>query len=258
MELPKRGPFKVASGWASKTMMKGFAWFLFLGGMGAAALGGGIYMTSGKLKIANIWENGVEALDAGIKGEVTTTNFVAKEYDLEMQYLTKDGKVLKAQTEFFRWFTGPEQGDKYTVRYLEADPSVATLSWAYDARWHGYVLVFILFAIGLLMLGVGWMVGKGEWEEVSKAKRLARGGTLVAMDITDSYQTVDEESGSVTITFTLGHAKLKEPGAYTADSEDKMPLLLENEEGSAVVALLDDARQEYVVLRHDQIPLTGL
>jgi hypothetical protein len=238
--------------------MKGFAWFLFLGGIGAAALGGGVYMTSGKLKIANIWENGVEALDAGIKGEVKTTNFVAKEYDLEMQYLTKDGKVLKAETDFFRWFTGPEQGDKYTVRYLESDPNVATLSWTYDARWHGYVLVFILLAIGLLMLWVGWLVGKGEWDDLSQARRLARSGTLVALDITDSYQIVDEESGSVSIIFTLNHAKLSEPGGYTADGEGKMPWLVDTEEGSAVVALLDDTTQEYLVLRHDQIPLSGV
>lgn len=255
MELPRRGPFTVAGGWASKTMMKGFLWFLFLGGMGAGALAGAVYMTSGKLKIASIWENGVEALDAGIKGEVTTTNFIAKEYDLEMQYLTKDGKVLKGETDFFRWFSGPDQGDKYTVRYLEKDPQVATLSWTYEARWHGYVLIAFLLGLGVLMLGVGWMVGNGEWSEVGKAKRLGRSGILVAMEVENAFQQVNEETGAVSVVFSMKHPKLRDLAAYTADSEDKMPAT--TDDGSLLV-VLDDVKQEYVVLRHDGIPYSGV
>jgi hypothetical protein len=236
-------------------MLKAFAWFLFLGGIGGAMGGYGLYLGGGLLKVSSTWNDGVEALQAGIQGEVTTTNFVFKDYDLDLKYLTKDGKVVDSRSEFFRWFSGPDQGDKYTIHYLEGDPKQATLSWAYEARFHGWVFALLMLGLGALMLFAGWAVASGEWSDVTDAKRLARSGKLVAMELTDVQQVADAEGG-VTVHFTFTHPKLKEPGRYVADSDAKMPWTLDD--GAALLALLDDVRGEYLVLRAGGLPLSDV
>lgn len=60
----------------------------------------------------------------------------------------------------------------------------------------------------------------------------------------------------MTVHFTFTHPKLKEDGRYAADSDDKMPWTLDD--GAAVLALLDDVRGEYLVLRAGGLPLTDI
>ncbi len=253
IDLPRRGPFKVKGGYGPKEVVKGLLWLLFIGGIGAGIAGWGLYKGADLWRTADLWENGVEAAQAGLSGEVTTTNLVFKDYELDLQWITQEGALHKGEVEFFRWFTGPGQSDEYKVRYLKDAPEKAALSWAYEGRFHGWVFVLLLVGLGGGMLLVGVLLLGAALKDVGQVNRLARQGTLVAAPIAAVHETQNSEGG-VVLTFTFQHPKLPGgAGTHSASGQDEMPWTVD--EGQAMVILLDDIRGEHRVLREGGLPL---
>jgi hypothetical protein len=79
-----------------------------------------------------------------------------KHYDLDVRFLTAEGEQREVEAEFFRFFTGPDEGDTMTVRYLKSDPGVAVSSWEHEGTTHGWGLLGFTVFIALL-----WAIRRG-------------------------------------------------------------------------------------------------
>ncbi len=181
---PRRGPFRVASIHVAKVMALAVSLFLLMGGIGAGLIGGGLSTGGDLLETSRLWQEGTEAPQAALQGEVDTEGFLFKEYSLQLQYQTTAGEVHTADVDFSRWFYGPDQGDSYTVRYLASEPTKATISWAAEATVHGWVVALLIILLGAAGLFAGVELLRMGLRRVLLAKRLARSGRLVAVHFT--------------------------------------------------------------------------
>jgi hypothetical protein len=251
LQLPRSGPFSVDSGFAPKKIFSAAA----LGIVLLALSGGALWLTRENtlkvLHVKRVWSSGTTA-EGGIafEGEVQTTNFVFKSYELTVDFELANGEVQRFECEFDRFFTGPDEGDPMEVRYLPEDPSQATTSWQHDAMGHMWSWIAITLVMGVVA-GAGslWLVANAI-ATVRKVKELARSGQLIAVDVLEAKVVESDKVTTVTL-------KLKLPGGgetseqYQEGKTD--PHFLDN--GARVVVLSSLDGQRVHLLRHDGYPL---
>ncbi len=277
---PRLGPFRLASNHIRDTILAhGLVCLLW---MTAVVFGvAGAHSALGLLETYRIWIGGVEATGARLQGEVGPRD-VFKDYTLELQYQTATGEAHQAEVEFFRFVSGPELGDAHEVRYLESDPTRATISWAVDATLHEWFYALVLLVTG----GVGLLAIRANVrearEKVQRLKRLAQSGRLVACQLTgvqheladwprsnnidikgDRKRLAAQQQASqswserrpdvgVGVVYTFVHEKLHEPTTYKANAEAEVPWIVDER---SIVVLVEDSTGEHLVLQADGYPL---
>jgi hypothetical protein len=253
-QLPRMGPFRLQGSFLPKQFLKIFFIFVFF-----AALGGGIafyggYIASEQIETSTIWAKGTEAARATYKGRVRTTNFIFKSYDLTLTFFTKEGKRFSRRVEFFRFFTGPSQKDRFTLRYLPSHPQKAMISWGYDAMVHGWIFAVLMVLVGLLILLGGFVIVRGILEDTALARRLVRKGEMVAAPVERVEEIYNEETKTVQYLYHFHFSHLPDvPHSYWSPSAKDAPLF--DHEGKAMVALLEKASGDYRLLLHDGYPI---
>ena len=86
-------------------------WWFFGAVVGIAMSGYAAYLANGLLRVARIWDRGIPSTgELAYEGDVTTHNLIFKDYHLNFTF-QHDGREQKVETEFVRFFTGPDQGD---------------------------------------------------------------------------------------------------------------------------------------------------
>jgi hypothetical protein len=162
--LPSR-PLVVKTGFAVWSVVGGALMLV----LGVAIAGGFVFMESHDardlLEIKERWERSVPT-DARVGGEVTTSNFIFDDYELDVTYLDLEGAERRAKYEFVTLLGGPSAEDDVSVRFDPERPDAPVVSWAAEytgARWRA---VAFLVVVGLLMAAgcafFGWQA-IGRW-----------------------------------------------------------------------------------------------
>jgi hypothetical protein len=235
--LPRSGPFSLSPAWVRREWLGALGWVLLMLALGGFMAAFGVYQVQGGLRASSIWDNGVPAADgASYNGEVTVHNFIGRSYELEVFAQTAEGQPLRFEASFFRWFTGPDDGDPVSVRYLAEDPTEAVLSWQAESSWHQYVSALLMFAIASVFGLGGWAIVGTSRGTVREAREQARSGRLVSAPVIDRSQRADDKQK------TIYSIRWEVPGGPSGRHEWKKeresPLLLDG--GAQVVVLVSD------------------
>lgn len=249
LSLPAQGPFQLRGDFAPKEVAKAVVWSLFGLGLGALMAWGAVTELRAVAHTARVWEAGVEASgDILYEGSVTTHAAILVDYDLEVTFSLDDGTPVTFDSDFTRFFTGPDEGDPIQVRYLPDDPGQAATSWQHEALtdtriWAG---ICALMAVGSPAMGL-YLV----WLSLStlrKGKSLAQTGRIVAARLVD-LKTVQNNT-VVRVTYAL-------PTGQTAKNEfllkSGQPFVLEG--GEEILALSSADGATCMALRNDGWPL---
>jgi hypothetical protein len=104
-----------------------------------------------------VWQTGVEGRLLSSSGKLLTTSKfgVTVFYDYRLDVAFADAKGLRhaAHVEFETLWTPVDQRSPLSLRYLPADPSRPTLSWAIDAggwRWGMPIMTWVMLAVFVL------------------------------------------------------------------------------------------------------------
>lgn len=253
-DLPRRGPFRIQGSFVAKELLKAFLWFLLFGAfVGGFAVYGAI-LTKQSFETSKIWNQGTKAYALGYRGKVRTTNLVFKNYKLTVFYRTKEGVRFSKKLEFFRFFTGPKKKDGYSIRYLPSKPNDAVMSWAYDARFHGWVFILLLFGMAALMLWGLYAISIRMVRDVFTLRRLARGGMLIPGVIQNVLQVDNAEMGRVEYLYQFSfQTDTNYESDYKVIDPADHPLLINN--GDQLVVLAAQSGSNIWVLRNDGHPL---
>jgi hypothetical protein len=96
-----------------------------------------VWLTSTAWRERVVWQTGVEGRVLGISGKLETTSklgvTVFYDYRLDVTFAGAEGAQHAAHVEFETVWTPVDQRWPLSLRYLPADPSRPTLSWAIDA-----------------------------------------------------------------------------------------------------------------------------
>jgi hypothetical protein len=201
------------------------------------------------------WEEGVEAAYPRLEGkQFQDMHHVWVDYDLTLRYRTKALELRRCRLHFGRFFTGPRLGDPFTARYVPSDPDCATISWAYEARGHGWVAVVLFGTVAALMAcGATWMAIR-VWCRLLLVRRLAVGGQIVLAPIVGvgcNWHWSEFGPHHTTVyRYLLPHRPERTHGHETYKRFNQ-PLISEG----WLVVLAAVSSDEHVVLKHNGSPL---
>jgi hypothetical protein len=203
------------------------------------------------LRVERTWREGVASpVEAAYGGNVTTHNFMLKHYDLDVRFLTEAGEEREFKAEFYRFFTGPDEGEPMTVRYLAADPGVAVSSWEHEGATHGFWLFGCAVFLALLCLVGSGLIVKGTARTVARVSTIASEGRLMLVRVEETKIGGAQKRPILVVKYqTASGALEKQSFALHAGA----PYFVED--GARVVAMgtLDD--KEAYLLREDGYPL---
>lgn len=201
------------------------------------------------------WEQGVEAVDPQLEGkQFLDAHHVWVDYDLTLRYRTKAPELRRCRLHFGRFFTGPRLGDPFTARYVPSDPDCATISWAYEARGHGWTAVVLFGVVATLMAsGATWMAIR-VWIRLLLVRRLAVEGQLMfapIVSVASNWHSSEFGRHRTTVyRYILPHRPTEAHGHETHKRFDQ-PLISDGK--LAVLAAANS--DEHVVLTHNGSPL---
>lgn len=203
------------------------------------------------LRVERTWREGVASpVEAAYGGNVTTHNFMLKHYDLDVRFLTEEGEQREFEAEFFRFFTGPDEGDTMTVRYLESDPGVAVSSWEHDGTTHGWGLFGFTVFIALLCLVGSGLIVNGTARTVARVAAIASEGQLVLVRVEETKLAGAQKRPTLIVKYQTSSGT---PEKQSFSLHAGAPYFVED--GARVLAMSTlDAKQAYL-LREDGYPL---
>jgi len=203
------------------------------------------------LRVERTWREGVASpVEAGYGGNVTTHNFMLKHYDLDVRFLTEEGEQREFEAEFYRFFTGPDEGETMTVRYLESDPGVAVSSWEHEGTTHGWGLFGFTVFIALLCLVGSGLIVNGTARTVARVAAIASEGQLVLVRVEETKLAGAQKRPTLIVKYQSSSGT---PEKQSFSLHAGAPYFVED--GAKVLAMSTlDAKQSYL-LRDDGYPL---
>lgn len=218
-------------------------------------LGFGIFQTdaiSALMEESNVWENGTVAADAGIDGEVTTTQLIFDSYKLGVQWIDANGQYQQSEQEFATLFDGIEEDDDVVVRYLPTDEGyVIATSWSESVRTSRWTAIAFLLIVGLLMGGVFIWLGVAIIRKALLSVATMKDFGEVWLRIVHVVAT--SNNGVVTHTYTLFDEE-RNKEIKQGFTKEHRPLAL-GPESAHVLALRKRGGEFLLILRNDLYPL---
>lgn len=202
-------------------------------------------------QVAKTWREGVPALgEVGYEGRVTTHTFTLKQYDLKIRFLTEQEQERTFEADFYRFFSGPDEGDPIQVRYLRTDPSVAVSSWQHDGLTHGWWLFgWAVFVSAAALVG-SFLVARGTARTIASVAEIAREGELVLARVEQARPLGTARHPLLVVTYQMpGGASEKQ----TFRLQVGAPYFVEG--GARVLAMCSVDRKQTHLLREDGYPL---
>lgn len=203
------------------------------------------------LHVAKTWREGVPAAgEVGYEGRVTTHTFTLKQYDLKISFRTEQDQVQSFEADFYRFFTGPDDGDPIEVRYLPANPSSAVSSWQYDGLTHGWWLFGWSVFVSAAFLLAGVLAARGTARTIESVVTIAREGQVVLVRVEQTKTVGTAKSPSLVVTYQVpGGAIDKQTFRLQAGA----PYFVEG--GAQALAICSVDQKQAHLLREDGYPL---
>jgi hypothetical protein len=176
-----RGSFSLARHFHRNEWLRGGGVALLMLAFGGFCVVYGACVARDLLEVGRIWKQGHDSpVEAAYGGRVTTHNFILKSYELDITFIAEEREEpLTFQAEFHRFFTGPDEGDSMTVRYLENEPEKAVSSWQHDGLAHGWAWFGLVWLFGAFGLVVAVMMVRATIALTSSVDALLREGQLL-------------------------------------------------------------------------------
>jgi hypothetical protein len=174
--------------------------------LGIAAGAGFFWMESADVQdlvsIAERWER-AQPTEARVGGDVTTSNFIFSDYELDVTYLDLGATERTVKYEFTTLFGGPDVDEEISVRVAADRPDAPIVSWAVEytgARW--CAVVFLILAGALISVGLvtlGWAM-LSKWRSASLAGVAA---TEVHCPVLEAQVTVVQGNEMLAVTYRI-------------------------------------------------------
>jgi len=133
-----------------------------------------------------IWQEGVTAQDAHVKGEVITrTPSMLRTYELTVTFVDADGRRHEGELAFETGFEEINTQRPATVRYQRDDPRHFAVSWAVDAeraRWKS--IGWMLVAAAVISFLLAWF-GVASLRQLRDTRLCSRGTFEVLARVTE-------------------------------------------------------------------------
>src|SRR5262245_58861749 len=142
----------------------------------AATIGGagyGIVLGHGVWADQRLWSRGVPAQWTQVEGTESTHRWIARTYELRVQWRGRDGIVHEQPIEFATFLGSVDQGAEPQVRYDPNAPNKIALSWAVDlAPWRWLMNLVMIGLLGCVvgpsLLLLAWRMFR-EWHTARAA-----------------------------------------------------------------------------------------
>lgn len=135
------------------------------------------------LRQQRIWDRGVRAADAVVRGKTTSHKFVLDSFDLHVSWHDEKRRPHEKRVEFSILFSGIGKDDPVEVRYDPASPDECALSWAVDHRVNRWITLVLGVAVSVLCLfGTGAVV-RNLVRDHRFLQRLGEQGREVELDV---------------------------------------------------------------------------
>ena len=242
--------FTLAQDFRSKTLQKGYLHGLLL--IGGGLLCGAFALSTGGdgRRMTRIWQNGVEALDAGAEGRSDPGRYGKYTFYLSISYLGVDEERHEYETHFSRQgVKDAEELGPLTVRYIP-ETGEAVSSWEYESVSTIEVVLFSLMAFGVAGFGI-WQLTAAH-RAVSRAELLAASGHITSGKITDQEETEFRSERFMKLHYLQPDGSEKR---FTFRLSEGAPALLDKRE---IVLLSNAAGDITFPLREDGYPLDTL
>jgi hypothetical protein len=255
-----RGPYKLSAKFVAYRLLAS-------AGSALVALGcivGYSYMAGSQasaiLRDQRIWDAGGSSIPAAVHGNVTTRQFVLKNYSLEVEFKAPDGRERHHKVEFDTLFGGIPDDSPMEVRMSPENPDAIALGAAVDVAGKRWAAAGFFAVVGIFLLGgafgtLSWTAAR-QWRRVARA---ARSGVPVpcALLRREVIKNQGRPTGAEKFTFHVPAAAAKGVEVdvtYQCRTKNNGIILLD-EEKSILALVPPDAPAQAIVLLRDYYPL---
>src|SRR5262249_36341059 len=227
-------------------------------GIAVAAVVGGNYWQANEvrqiLRDREIWDRGVNASWASLKGTSTSHDFILNEYRLDVDYRDAGGALHHNKASFSTMFKSVDQKRPVVVRY---DPNAVdsfALSWAIDLTWSRWV-ASIFMILALLLVGAsGILVAVTRLRAIRDARQCLSQCEEISLEVTKVVETTryGKRTGIRKFLYRGPGAQSRRPRQVTFGK--KSPLFVDANQRQMLALHPPLAPERAVVLRDDLYP----
>jgi hypothetical protein len=176
-------PYRLKPDYARSQLGKGALFLVVMLGLGAWLAGYGVVLLRDVLAEATVWHRGATATAAQVEGEVKTSRFVIREYDLRVVYADEAGAEHEVKHEVTSLFEEADTAADPVVKYDPADRRRIAVSWTAQLSWGPVVWSMTMLCIGAVMVLGGLVTIATARRNVRSARACAAAGREVEVRV---------------------------------------------------------------------------